>query len=93
MSEKLTDIGSKLLFFRLELKKLEDADLAAKLKDPALAKYGPWLRDLRVFRPHQLSDELEKSLHEKYGGRPQPPGRACSTRPSPAALSASATRC
>ena len=36
------------------------------LKDPALAKYGPWLRDLRVFRPHQLSDELEKALHEKY---------------------------
>ncbi len=25
----------------------------------------PWLRDLRVFRPHQLSDELEKLLHEK----------------------------
>ena len=24
------------------------------------------LLDLRVFRPHQLSDELEKALHEKY---------------------------
>src|SRR6202020_2539876 len=33
--------------------------------DPALAHWRPWLRDLRVFRPHQLSDELEKLLHEK----------------------------
>ena len=66
VSEALTDIGTKLVFFRLELNKLEDADLAAKQKDPALAKYGPWLRDLRVFRPHQLSDELEKALHEKH---------------------------
>ena len=66
VSEALTDIGTKLVFFRLELNKLEDADLAAKQKDPALAKYGPWLRDLRVYRPHQLSDELEKALHEKH---------------------------
>ena len=66
VSEKLTDIGTKLMFFRLEINKLEDADLAGKQKDPALAKYGPWLRDLRVWRPHQLSDELEKALHEKY---------------------------
>src|SRR5437016_2829442 len=66
VSERLTDVGAKLVFFRLEINKLEDADLAAKQKDPALAKYSPWLRDLRVFRPHQLSDELEKALHEKY---------------------------
>jgi oligoendopeptidase F len=66
VSEALTDIGTKLVFFRLELNKLEDADLVAKQKDPALAKYGPWLRDLRVYRPHQLSDEMEKALHEKH---------------------------
>jgi oligoendopeptidase F len=66
VSEALTDIGTKLVFFRLELNKLEDADLLAKQKDPALAKYGPWLRDLRVYRPHQLSDEMEKALHEKH---------------------------
>src|SRR6266446_9416753 len=66
VSERLTDIGAKLVFFRLEINKLEDGALANKLGDPALAKYGPWLRDLRVFRPHQLSDELEKALHEKH---------------------------
>ena len=65
-SERLTEISSKLLFFGLELKRMEDADLAEKMKAPELAKYGPWLRDLRAFRPHTLSDELEKALHEKY---------------------------
>src|SRR5204862_7460905 len=59
------DIGTKLLFFRLELNKIEDADIAAKLKDPALARYAPWLRDVRLFRPHQLSDELEKYQHDQ----------------------------
>ena len=66
VAEALSDIGTRLVFFRLEINKLDDADLAAKRKDPALAKYGPWLRDLRVYRPHQLSDELEKALHEKH---------------------------
>src|SRR3990167_2803853 len=66
VSESLTDIGSKLLFFGLEVKRLEDADIVARMKAPELAKYGPWLRDLRAFRPHTLSDELEKALHEKY---------------------------
>ena len=66
MQERVTDIGTTVLFFTLELNKLEDADLAQKLKAPALAHYEPWLRDVRVFRPHQLSDDLEKILHEKY---------------------------
>ena len=32
---------------------------------PGSRVIGPWLRDLRVFRPHQLSDELEELLHDK----------------------------
>ena len=40
ISQALTDIGAKLVFFRLEINKLDDADLAAKQQDPALAKYG-----------------------------------------------------
>jgi oligoendopeptidase F len=44
---------------------VDEAALEEKLRDPALARYRPWLRDLRVFRPHQLSDELEKFIHEK----------------------------
>jgi oligoendopeptidase F len=65
VSERVTTISSHLLFFALELNRLDDALLEQKLADPALARWQPWLRDLRVFRPHQLSDELEKLLHEK----------------------------
>jgi oligoendopeptidase F len=65
VSERVTTISSDLLFFSLELNRLDDAVLDQKLADPVLAKWQPWLRDLRVFRPHQLADDLEKLLHEK----------------------------
>ena len=66
MQERVTVIGSHLLFFTLELNRLDDALLEERIAaSPALARWRPWLRDLRVFRPHQLSDELEKLLHEK----------------------------
>jgi oligoendopeptidase F len=65
VTERVTAISSHLLFFTLELNRLDEVTLEAKLADPALARWQPWLRDLRVFRPHQLSDELEKLLHEK----------------------------
>lgn len=64
--ERVTTISSHLLFFTLELNRLEDAVLDKKVAgSAALARWQPWLRDLRVFRPHQLSDEVEKLLHEK----------------------------
>jgi oligoendopeptidase F len=65
VSERVTAISSHLLFFALELNRLDDTVLEKKLASPALARWRPWLRDLRVFRPHQLSDDLEKLLHEK----------------------------
>src|SRR5262249_38279193 len=65
VSERVTAISSDLLFFSLELNRLDDSVLEQKIVDPALARWQPWLRDLRVFRPHQLGDELEKLLHEK----------------------------
>ncbi len=65
MTERVTKISSHLIFFTLELNQLDEATLAAKLADPSLAAWRPWLRDLRVFRPHQLSEEVEKLLHEK----------------------------
>lgn len=66
IQERVNGISTHLLFFTLELNRLDDSALAAKRKSPELAKYAPWLRDIRVFRPHQLSDELERLLHEKY---------------------------
>ena len=66
MQERINAVSTTLLFFTLGLNRINDADLAAKQADPALARYRPWLRDTRAFRPHQLSDEIEKLLHEKY---------------------------
>ena len=65
MHERVNAIATELLFFTLELNRIEDAALDEKLKAPELAHYAPWLRDVRAFRPHQLSDEIEKLLHEK----------------------------
>jgi oligoendopeptidase F len=75
MQERVNAVSTTLLFFTLELNRVEDADLEAKQADPELARYGPWLRDTRAFRPHQLSDEIEKLLQEKYVA-----GRAAWTR-------------
>ncbi len=65
VSERATAISSDLVFFALELNRIDDAELATRTRDPALARWSPFLRDLRVFRPHQLSDEIERVLHEK----------------------------
>jgi oligoendopeptidase F len=65
VTERVTAISSYLIFFALEMNRVDDAVLDAKLADPHLARYRPWLRDLRVFRPHQLSDDLEKLTHER----------------------------
>ncbi|MFQ5773382.1 MAG: M3 family oligoendopeptidase [Kiloniellaceae bacterium] len=66
MQERTTDVSSELLFFTLELNRMDESDLEVKQAAPALARYAPWLRDVRALRPHQLSDELERLLHEKY---------------------------
>ena len=64
--ERINDVGTKLLFVTLELNKIDDADLDAKVgASDGLAHYRPWLRDVRSFRPHQLDDEIERVLHEK----------------------------
>ena len=63
--EETTATESRLLFLTLELNRIEDDALADKLKAPALARYAPWVRDIRAFRPFQLSDEVERLLLEK----------------------------
>ncbi|MCH7930843.1 MAG: M3 family oligoendopeptidase [Proteobacteria bacterium] len=65
MRERVTDISSKTLFFTLELNRLDDDALAKKMAAPGAARYAPWVRDQRAFRPHQLSQEIELLLHEK----------------------------
>ena len=64
--EAVTDIAAHLVFFTLEINQLSDAALKKKLKAPALAFYASWIRDVRVFRPHQLDEETERLLHDKH---------------------------
>ncbi len=67
VQERGNDITTRLLFVTLELNKLEDAALALRLEQsPALARLKPWLDQVRSYRPHQLDDEIERVLHEKY---------------------------
>jgi oligoendopeptidase F len=64
--ERVTKIGTRLLFLTLELNRIDDQALAGQLEQSAtLARYRPWIRDVRAFRPHQLDDEIERVLHEK----------------------------
>lgn len=65
VQERINDIVSGLLFFGLELNRIPDDDLAEKLRDEGLAAYAPWLRDLRAFRPYELSEDLETLFHER----------------------------
>ncbi|MGE0745613.1 MAG: M3 family oligoendopeptidase [Rhodospirillales bacterium] len=66
MQERVNAASAQTIFFTLELNKLSDEETAKKLKSPRLAHYAPWLRDVRAFRPHQLEEEMERLLHEKY---------------------------
>ena len=65
MREKTSAIEATLLFMTLEIARLDDDALAAKLETPALARYAPWIRRVRAFRDHRLGDDLERLLHEK----------------------------
>jgi oligoendopeptidase F len=66
MQGRITALTQPLVFFTLELNRVEDAVLEAALAESAeLARYKPWLDRLRAMRPHQLSDELEKFLHDQ----------------------------
>ncbi|MBB3999856.1 M3 family oligoendopeptidase [Aureimonas pseudogalii] len=63
---RVTDISSALLFFPLELNRIDDAAMDACIAaDPALARYRPWLVDLRLDKPYQLEDRVEELFHEK----------------------------
>lgn len=66
ISEKVTEISSIILFFELEINKIDDDVLQNKVASSLeLKRYEPWIRDVRVMKPYQLSDEVEEVLHEK----------------------------
>ena len=64
--DKITAYTTPLVFFSLELNRLDDSQLDALLSQNAdLARYKPIFDRMRAMRPYQLSDELEKFLHDQ----------------------------
>jgi len=66
VQQKITDAGTHLLFFTLELNRIEDSLLEAAMQaDAKLAHYRPWIEDVRKEKPYQLEDRVEQLFHEK----------------------------
>src|SRR5215472_14797056 len=65
VQERLTAASTHLLFFTLELNRIDDKLLEAAMSDAALGHYRPWLEDVRRYRPYQLEDRVEQLFHEK----------------------------
>ncbi|MEX1083767.1 MAG: oligoendopeptidase F, partial [Xanthobacteraceae bacterium] len=65
VQERLTAASLHLLFFSLELNRIDDAVLERAMTDPALGYYRPWLEDIRKEKPYQLEDRIEQLFHEK----------------------------
>lgn len=65
MQQKLTDVWSHLLFFSLELNRVDEAVLEAAMQEKTLARYRPFIEDVRKELPHQLEDRIEQLFHEK----------------------------
>lgn len=64
--DKVTNATTPLVFFSLEFNRLDDDHLARLIAANAdLARYKPVFDRMRAMRPHQLSDELEKFLHDE----------------------------
>jgi oligoendopeptidase F len=65
VQERITAASLHLLFFTLELNRVDDAALDAAMNDPALGHYRPWIEDVRKEKPYQLEDRVEELFHEK----------------------------
>jgi oligoendopeptidase F len=63
--ERVTALAGDVLFFELELNRIDDAKLGAAMAAPALGHYRPWLDDIRKEKPHQLADDLERLFLDK----------------------------
>jgi oligoendopeptidase F len=63
--EKITNASSDLLFFTLELNRIDDALLETAMNESALGHYRPWIEDTRREKPYQLEDRVEQLFHEK----------------------------
>jgi oligoendopeptidase F len=65
IQEKITNASAHLLFFALELNRIDDAVLDVAMRHPLLGRYRPFLEDIRKEKPYQLEDRVEQLFHEK----------------------------
>jgi oligoendopeptidase F len=65
ISERLTAASTHLLFFALELNRIDDEVIERAMQTPELGHYRPWIEDLRKDKPYQLEDRVEQLFHEK----------------------------
>jgi len=65
IQERITAASLHLLFFTLELNRIDDAALERAMGDQALGHYRPWIEDVRKEKPYQLEDRVEELFHEK----------------------------
>ncbi len=64
--DRITAATTSLVFFTLEINRIDDAVLDGWFAgDGELARYKPVFDRMRAMRPYQLSDELEKFLHDQ----------------------------
>ncbi|MFO1174444.1 MAG: M3 family oligoendopeptidase [Paracoccaceae bacterium] len=63
--DRITDFTTPLVFFSLEFNRIDEAAYQALVADAGLARYKVALDRMRAMRPHQLSDELERFLHDQ----------------------------
>jgi oligoendopeptidase F len=66
MQDKITAFTTPLVFYGLEFNRIDDAHLSGLIgANDDLARYKPVFDRMRAMKPHQLSDELEKFLHDQ----------------------------
>jgi oligoendopeptidase F len=63
--DKITTASTDLLFFQLELNRIDSALLDKAMEDSPVSHWRPWLEDIRKEKPYQLEDKLEQLFHEK----------------------------
>ncbi len=65
ISERITAASVHLLFFTLELNRVNDDVIDRAMETPLLNHYRPWIEDIRKDKPYQLEDRVEQLFHEK----------------------------
>ena len=66
IQDKITQLSAKIIFFSLEFNTLDESHLNDMLNENSeLRRYRTAFNRMRAMKPYQLSDELEKFLHEQ----------------------------